>query len=166
MVALRDSKNFWLPVNLIICTCVCVCAHACMCMRVFLTWSSCVFSQQTNVVVVQQQPTHQAVVTTAYVRSDIPDYFVLSIVLTILCIFFNWCALFCTIPAIFLSIQVCCSSWFLMWLNDTFYRCYIFSIKNVTKSTSSIWAHKIHPFFQLYSIIYTNTTQNLMGVQG
>lgn len=60
--------------------------------------------QSTNVVVVQQQPTATAVVTTAVI-SDIPDYFVLSIVLTILCIFFNWCALICTIPAIFLSIQ-------------------------------------------------------------
>ena len=63
------------------------------------------YQQSTNVVVVQQQPTSAVVMT--HIVSDIPDYFVLSIVMTILCVFFNLCALVCTIPAIFLSIQVC-----------------------------------------------------------
>ncbi|XP_065898749.1 cell death-inducing p53-target protein 1 homolog isoform X2 [Dysidea avara] len=61
--------------------------------------------QQTtsNVVVVTGQP--QVTSTVVHVSSSVPDYTILSIVMTILCIFFNCFALVCTIPAIFLAVQ-------------------------------------------------------------
>ncbi|XP_065898741.1 calcium-binding protein P-like [Dysidea avara] len=56
---------------------------------------------QSNIIVVTQ-PTQPTIV---HQRSTIPDYTVLSIVMTVVCIFCNLCALACTIPAIFLSVQ-------------------------------------------------------------
>lgn len=66
----------------------------------------CVFySQSTNVVVVQSQPTPGIVVHTVQPVGD--HFLTLSIILTVLCVLFGtWYGLFCTIPAMIFSIMV------------------------------------------------------------